>query len=60
MYTTAAKGWKGQAETRADTRCQKAKKFKLGYQRELYYYLYYKSQETDPRVSKHTTTMSQR
>ena len=43
MYTTAAKGWKREVKKEADTMCQKAKKFKLGYQRELYYYLYYKS-----------------
>ena len=34
MYTTAAKGWKSEAKSRVDTRCQKAKpetkKFKLG------------------------------
>ena len=30
MYTTAAKGWNGEAKSRANTRCQKAKKFKLG------------------------------
>ena len=40
MYTTAAKGWNRKAKSGVDTRCQKAKKFKLGHQQELHYYLY--------------------